>query len=118
MNNINKQLDLVSSEIFNKESLNLSFFDTDVIECVLSLNVIEDVDYSIDTLRKYRYFSEFFVLKVSMDYYIINNSYIDVYYPEFTPLKISDYRVHQRKDKLKKIEDNIETKEEPNNNKK
>ena len=112
MNNVNN-LDLVSSEIFNKESLNLSFFNTDVIESVLSLNVIEDVDYSINTLRKYRYFSEFFILKVSMDYYIINNSYIDVYYPEFKPLKIADYRVHQRKDKLNKIEDNIDqTKEE------
>ncbi len=103
----NTQLDLVSLENFNKESLNLSFFDKDVIEQVLSLNVIEDVDYSIDTLRKYRYFSDFFLLKVSMDYYFINNSYIDVYYSEFKPLKLNDYRVHQRKDKLKKIEDNV-----------
>lgn len=99
---------MISSEIFNKESLNLSFFDNDVIEEVLALDVIEDVDYSIDTLQKYRYFAGFFLLKVSMDYYLINNSYIDVYYPEYKPLKLNDYRVHQRKDKLKKIEKNIE----------
>jgi len=108
MNNNYEKLDMISSEIFNKESLNLSFFDKDVIEDVLSLDVIEDVDYSINTLRKYRYFARFFLLKVSMDYYLINNSYIDVYYPEYKPLKLNDYRVHQRKDKLKKIEENIE----------
>jgi len=108
MDNFYKNLDLVSSEIFNKESLNLSFFDKDIVNSVLSLDVIEDEDYSIDTLRKYRYFAGFFVLKIGMDYYLINNSYIDVYYPEFNPIKLSDYKVFQRKDKLKKIEDNIE----------
>jgi len=108
MNNNYEKLDMISSEIFNKESLNLSFFDKDVIEDVLSLDVIEDVDYSINTLRKYRYFAGFFLLKIGMDYYLINNSFIDVYYPEYKPLKLNDYRVHQRKDKLKKIEENIE----------
>jgi len=108
MSNTNKNLDLISSEIFNKESLNLSFFDKDTINSVLSLDIIEDEDYSIGTLRKYRYFAGFFVLKVSMDYYLINNSYIDVYYPEFNPIKLNDYKVFQRKDKLKKIENNIQ----------
>lgn len=103
-----KKLDMISSEIFNKESLNLSFFDKDIIDSVLSLDTIEDTDYSVDTLRKYRYYAGFFILKVGMDYYLINSSYIDVYYPEFKPLKISDYKVFQRKDKLKKIENVVD----------
>ena len=108
MSNFYKDLDLVSLEIFNKESLNLSFFNKEVIESVLSLDIIEDENYSIDVLRKYRYFSKFFILKIGIDYHFINSSYIDVYYPEFKPLKLGDYRVFQRKDKLKNIEDNIE----------
>ena len=103
-----KKLDKISSEIFTVKSLNLSFFDKDIINCVLSLDVIEDDDFSIETLMKYRYYSNYYILKVNMNYYFISNSYINVYYPEFDPLKINDYTVFQRKDKLKQIQENID----------
>ena len=106
-NSFNEKLDLISSEIFNKESLNLSFFSSEIIECVLSLKIIEVDNFLPETLEKYRYFDNFFILKIEQHYFFINTSYIDVYYPTLNPLKINDYNVHQRKDKLKKIEGNI-----------
>ncbi len=107
MNNKIK-LDKISSESFNNDSLNLSYFDRDVVESVLSLDIIEDVDLSVDTLNKYRYFDNFFILKVENEYYFVNTAYIDIYYSNSSPLKINDYNIFQRKDKLKVIEMNID----------
>ena len=104
----NSKLDMISSEIFNKESLNLSFYDKDVVNSVLALRIIEDVDFSTKTLEKYRYFDHFFILKINDDYYFINTNYIDVYYITLSPLKINDYNIYQRKDKLKQIQNNID----------
>ena len=103
-----KKLETISSEIFSSESLNLSFFDKEVRECVLSLDIFEDEDYSFETLDKYRYHNSFFILKIDKDYYLINTSHIDVYYSTLKPLRIVDYYVYQRKDKLKKIQKNID----------
>jgi hypothetical protein len=104
-----ENLDKISSESFNKSSLNLSFFNSDIIESILSLIIIEDDNFLIETLEKYRYFDNFFVLKIDMDYYFVNTAYIDVYYTNsLPPLKLNDYNIFQRKDKLKKIQKNID----------
>jgi len=102
------KLEKISSESFNKDSLNLSTFDKDVIDCVLSLKIIEEADLSTETLSKYRYFDSFLILKIDACYHFVNTSYIDIYYSNKSPLKINDYNIFQRKDKLKKIENNIE----------
>ena len=110
MNKNGNYLELMSSEIFNNESLNLSFFKREMIDDVLSLKIIEDHDVSLETLNKYKYFDHYFILKVGNNFYFVNSSYIDTYYNDVKPLKLNDYHVYQRKDKLKKILD--KTKEE------
>ena len=104
MSNCLNNLSLISSEIFSKKSLNLAFYDKDVIECVLSLDIIQDKDCEVDTLKEYIYFANYFILNVGDDFYFITTSHINTYYDNMKPLKISDYKVHQRKDKLKQIE--------------
>lgn len=111
MTNKNETLEIINSETFNKESLNLSFFKRDVIDNVLSLKIIEGKDTSLDTLNKYRYFDNYYILKVDKDFFLINSSYVDIYYNEFKPLKINDYHIYQRKDKLKEILNKTKNKE-------
>jgi DUF4097 and DUF4098 domain-containing protein YvlB len=107
----NKELTKISSEIFIKESFNLSFLTSEIIERVLSLRVIEADDFEIETLEKYRYFDNFFILKIKQNHYLINTTFIDVYYKLTDPILLNDYKVFQRKDKLKKIQKNIEQKD-------
>lgn len=103
MNN-DENLKIINSVIFDNESLNLSSFNRDIINSVLSLNIIEVDDISLETLKNFRYFNKYFILLFKKEYYFINSSYIEAYYTEINPLKILDYKVLQRKDKLEKIE--------------
>lgn len=103
MNN-DENLKVVNSVIFNDESLNLSSFNSDIINSILALNIIEVDDISLETLKNFRYFNKYFILLFNKEYYFINSSYIEAYYTEMNPLKILDYKILQRKDKIEKIE--------------
>lgn len=104
-NCINKLKD-VGSLIFEKESISLSTFDKETIMCVLDLRIIEDDNCEERTLEKYKYFDKYFILKVEKNYYFIDTSFAGVDHL----LKIDDYYVHQRKDKLTQIQNKIEQK--------
>ena len=104
-----KKLNEISLQIYMGESVNLSTFNKDIIECVLSLRIIETDDFNDKTLEKYKYFDRYFILKVENNYYFVNTDAINISYINHIS-KIADYHVYQRKDKLNEIKKNINNK--------
>jgi hypothetical protein len=90
--------------------VNLSSFDLQLRKHILSLRVIEDEDISVDIVQKYKYFDAFFVMKTpNNNYYLIDNQlYSDSYSP--ASLKLNDYNIYQRKQKIIQIENISEKK--------
>lgn len=97
----------MSLQMQNKLSVNLSSFDQQLRTYILSLQIIEDVDNSIDVIQKYKYVDSFYVLKTPDEFYFIDNQlYSDSTSP--VSLKLSDYKIYQRKQKLSQIQKNEE----------
>jgi len=91
-----------SSQNFSKSSVNLSSFSKNVIDTIVNLIVVED-ETDLKKLKNYDYF---LVLKNKAEYFFLDTSLVDTSAP-FNPLiKIENYSLYLRKEKLKKIKEN------------
>lgn len=90
-----------SSQNFSKSSVNLSSFSKNVIDTIVNLIVVED-ETDLKKLKNYDYF---LVLKNKSEYFFLDTSLVDT--APLNPLiKIENYSLYLRKEKLKKIKEN------------
>lgn len=105
----------LSSQIWSEQYVNLPFND-DIREVVSKLKVVECSLLSIfDDLKKLKNYDYFLILKVENSHYFFDTSrlhemkpvdgwtaQIEFYQPPL--IKITNYNIYVRKDKLKKLE--------------
>ena len=94
-----KLLKELSSQIFSKKSVNLSSYSREMIDAVVNLTVVEN-ETDLKKLKNYDYF---LVVKKGDDYLFLDTSMVDTSGPLNPLIKLENYNLYLRKEKLKKI---------------